>query len=71
MALLSVLQALFLNMYIVIGIVHAEDFYGTGLGLNFYFSQIYMTIFFNRILVIAHVLPFDHPLYVAQLEAPD
>lgn len=50
---------LFLNMYIVIVIVHAEDFYGTGLGmiLNFYFSQIYMTIFFNSVLAIAHVLP--------------
>lgn len=55
---------LFLNMYIVIVTVHAEDFYGTGLGLilNFYFSQIYMTIFFNKVLVIAHVLPFGHPL---------
>lgn len=54
-------------MYIVIFIVHAEDFYGTGLGLilNFYFSHIYMIIFFNRVLVIAHVLPFGHPSYVA------
>lgn len=64
---------LLLNMYIVIVIVYAEDFYGTGLGLilNFYFSQIYITIFFNRVLVIAPVLPFGHPLYVAQLEAPN
>lgn len=30
-----------------------------------------MAIFFNRVLVIARVLPLGHPLYVAQLELPD
>lgn len=60
-------------MYIGTVIVHAEDFYGTGLGVIFeflFFSDL-QAIFFNRVLVIARVLPLGHPLYVAQLELPD
>lgn len=56
---------LFLNMYIIHCTCRGFLWYGAGVNLEFLFSQIYMIIFFNRVLVIAQVLPYGHLLYVA------